>query len=99
MERNVTIICTAADTLKAQAFANNYPGGTNFSVPLFTMPGQTNRNLATHWACSGFCDADMVAAFEVSVDPIVNVTSNENTDFNTIIANRSPQLFRLVEEL
>lgn len=98
--RNVTILCEAANKGAAEALAATYPGGAGtFSVPLSTSPGVTDRLLATHWAGSGDVDSGMATAFEVSVSPMFQVAENDNTNFDAIIATRTPRLYRIIEGL
>lgn len=97
MDRNVTLICLAADRTAAEAIAATYPGGSGtFGVALTSVP---NGTVATHYAGSGYVDGDMADAFEISVDPMVKVFDNTGTDFFTIIAGLEPSLYRVVEEL
>jgi hypothetical protein len=97
MDRNCTLICTNADKAVAEALAATFPGGAGtFGVKLTSQLGGT---IPTHWAGSGYVDAGMAAAFEVSVAPMFQVVDNDGTDFNSIIASRTPRLYRIVEEL
>ena len=98
MDINVTCIVAAADVTAARALAVSYGDGPNtFSVPLSTSPTETVPANATHYGMSGYIPEDEVLAFQASVDPMINVTSNENTSFQEIIANRTPTLY-LVQE-
>jgi hypothetical protein len=63
------------------------------------LTSQLGGTIPTHWAGSGYVDAGMAAAFEVSVAPMFQVVDNDGTDFNSIIASRTPRLYRIVEEL
>jgi hypothetical protein len=97
MDRNCTLICANADRAVAESLAATFPGGAGtFGVKLTSTQGGTTP---THWAGSGYVDANMAAAFEVSVTPMFMVVDNENTDFNSIIASRTPRLYRIVDEL
>ena len=97
---NITVICTKADQAAANALAATFPGGAGtFSVPLSTTQGITDPALATHYAGSGMVAQDMADAFTISVDPMIKVFSNDNTDFNTIISQTDPVLYRIYEAL
>jgi hypothetical protein len=93
MDRNVTLICAAADKPAADALAATFPGGEGtFSVRLTTVQGGT---VPTHYAGSGYVDAGMAEAFELSVSPMYKVFPNDNTDFNAILAQCEPPLHRV----
>lgn len=97
---NITIICTKADQTAANTLAATFPGGAGtFSVPLSTTQGVTNPTLATHYAGSGVVSQEMADAFTASVDPMIKVFSNDSTDFNTIISQTDPVLYRIYEAL
>lgn len=97
-DRNVTLIVEAANKAAAQAIAvANGDGPSTFAVALSTSPTETSNANATHWGYSGWLPQAEIEAFETSVDPMVNVSSNENTTFFDTIASRVPQLY-LVQE-
>jgi hypothetical protein len=94
-DRNVTCIVEAANKAAAVAIGVAYGDGTGtFSVPLSSNPSETNPANATHWGMSGSIPEAEVAAFEASVDPMINVTDNDTGGgFFQIIGSRSPQLY------
>lgn len=97
MDRNVTLICTAADKALAEALAANFPGGSGtFSVKLTTVPGGT---IPTHWAGSGMVPEEMATAFDQSVSPMYKVFPLEGTTFDQQLNDCEPRLYRVVEEL
>lgn len=100
-DTNVTLICAAADRAAAEAIVSQFPGGAGtFSVPLSTSPGITDPAQATHFAGSGMVAQEMADAVNNSVDPMLKVFSNDNTDFNTIISTQcDPVLYRIYEPL
>lgn len=72
MERNVTVICTAADRENANALGNaNGLGPDTFTVPLALTPGVIDRALATHYAGSGYMHTDALDIFALSLSPAI----------------------------
>lgn len=99
-DRNITAFCTAADKLAANTLAEANGGGPNtFSVALSTLEGITDPALATHWAGSGYMNTTLVEELETSVEPLLQVRSNENKDFTTHLAESVPVLYRIYESL
>lgn len=100
-DRDVTIICAAADKDKANAMTTAAGWGICFSIPLATTPGITNPALATHWAGSGYIPEELVAALDVSLDPMVKVYDNQDgTGFPEHLLMVTPQpLHRIYEEI
>ena len=74
MERNATVICSAAQRTAANDLGNSLGLGPNtFSVPLALTNGVTDPALATHYAGSGFMDSDALDAFVLSLSPSIQV--------------------------
>lgn len=99
--KDVTVICTAADRENANAKAAEFGDGPNsFSVPLSTQPGIKDPALSTHWGGSGQVSAEMADAMDVSLDPMVKVFDNtDGTSFADHLTMCTPPLYRIYEEL
>lgn len=98
--RTVCCIVANADKAAAQTIAMAHGDGPGtFSVPLSTSSGITNPALATHWGMEGQIPEEEVNAFEISVDPMINVTDTNGAGFNSIIGSREPRLYKIIEPI
>lgn len=92
-DKNVTLICAAADLAAAEALASQFPMGSGtFSVPLTVVQG---GSVATHYAGSGYVDEAMASAMDVNLEPMFKVFSNDAASFWDNLAACVPPLYML----
>lgn len=100
-DRDVTIICAAADRVAANAKAEALGAGpNNLSVPLATQPGLSDPAQATHWGGSGYMPEDIASALDQSLNPMVKVFPNDDgSAFAEHLLMCDPPLYRIYEAI
>lgn len=96
---NIVLIVPAAHKATADAICDAYEGGSGTLGARLTTVASIDyapNGEPTHWACSGWNPADMVAAVLAAGIGAESHTL-AGTNYNAIIAAHEPQLHRVVD--